>query len=29
MLAEDIDCREPDDGVSNRIRIKALAWKEN
>lgn len=29
MLAEDVDCWEPDDGVSNRIRIKALAWKEN
>lgn len=29
MLAEDVDYWEPDDGVSNRIRIKALAWKEN
>lgn len=29
MLAEDVDCWEPDDGVSNRIRIKALAWKKN
>jgi hypothetical protein len=29
MLAEDVDCWEPDDGVSNRIRIKALAWKAN
>lgn len=29
MLAEDVDCWEPDDGVSNRIRIKALTWKEN
>lgn len=29
MLVEDVDCWEPDDGVSNRIRIKALAWKEN
>lgn len=29
MLAKDIDCWEPDDGVSNRIRIKALTWKEN
>lgn len=29
MLTEDIDCWEPDDGVSNRIRIKTLAWKEN
>ena len=28
-LAEDVDYWEPDDGVSNRIRIKALAWKEN
>lgn len=26
MLAEDVDYWEPDDGVSNRIRIKALAW---
>ena len=24
-----VDCWEPDDGVSDRIRIKALAWKEN
>lgn len=29
MLAEDVDCWEPDDGVSNYIRIKALAWKED
>ena len=29
MLTEDVDCWEPDDGVSNRIRIKALTWKEN
>lgn len=29
MLAEDVYCWEPDDGVSNRIRIKALTWKEN
>ena len=29
MLAKDADCWEPDDGVSNRIRIKALTWKEN
>lgn len=29
ILAEDVDCWEPDDGISNRIRIKALAWKEN
>lgn len=29
MLADDVDCWEPDDGVSNRIRIKALAWKAN
>lgn len=29
MLANDVDYWEPDDGVSNRIRIKALAWKEN
>ena len=29
MLSEDVDCWEPDDGVSYRIRIKALAWKEN
>ena len=29
MLAEDVDYWEPDDGVSDRIRIKALAWKEN
>lgn len=25
MLAEDVDCREPDDSV----RIEALTWKEN
>ena len=29
MLANDVDGWEPDDGVSNRFRIKALAWKEN
>lgn len=29
MLANDVVCWEPDDGVSNRIRIKALAWKAN
>ena len=29
MLAEDVDYWEPDDGVSDRIRMKALAWKEN
>lgn len=29
MLAEDVDCWEPDDDTSNRIRIKALAWKAN
>lgn len=29
MLSKDVDCWEPDDGVSNRIRIKALAWKAN
>lgn len=29
MLAKDVDCWEPDDGVSNRIRIKALTWKVN
>lgn len=28
-VADDVDYWEPDDGVSNRIRIKALAWKEN
>lgn len=28
MLTEDVDCWEPDDGVSNRIRIKALSQKE-
>lgn len=29
MLADDVDSWEPDDGVSNLFRIKALAWKEN
>ena len=29
MLAEDVDYWELDDGVSDRIRMKALAWKEN
>lgn len=29
MLADDVDCWEPDDYVSNRFRMKALAWKEN
>lgn len=29
MLVEDTNCWEPDDGVSNRIRIKAIVWKEN
>lgn len=29
MLAEDVDYWESDDSVSNRIRIKALTWKEN
>lgn len=29
MLANDADYWEPDDDVSDRIRIKALAWKEN
>lgn len=24
-----VDYWEPDDGVSDRVRIKALAWKEN
>lgn len=28
MLADDIDCWEPDDGTSDRIRIKAFAWKD-
>lgn len=28
MLAKDVGYWESDDGVSNRIRIKALAWKE-
>lgn len=29
MLANDADCWESDDDVSDRIRMKALAWKEN
>lgn len=29
MLANDVDYWEPDDDVSDRIRMKALAWKEN
>lgn len=29
MLAEDVDCWEPDDDTSDRIRIKALTWKNN
>jgi hypothetical protein len=29
MLTEDADCWGHDDGGSNRIRIKALSWKEN
>jgi hypothetical protein len=29
MLAEGVDYWEPDDGVSNLLCIKALAWKEN
>ena len=28
-LAEDVDFWEPDDGVSNHLRIKALTWKES
>lgn len=28
MLTGDVDCWEPDDGVSNRLRTKALTWKE-
>ena len=29
MLADDVDYWEPDDDVSDRIRMKALVWKEN
>lgn len=29
MLSEGVDCWEPDDGGTIRIRIKALAWKAN
>ena len=29
MLANGVDYWEPDDDASDRIRIKALAWKEN
>lgn len=29
VVAEDVDYWEPDDGTSDRIRMKALAWKEN
>lgn len=29
QLAPDVDCWEPDDGESDRIRMKALVWKEN
>ena len=28
-VADDVDYWEPDDGTSDRIRMKALAWKEN
>lgn len=28
-VADDVDYWEPDDGSTDRIRMKALAWKEN
>nr|DAK83525.1 MAG TPA: hypothetical protein [Caudoviricetes sp.] len=28
-VADDVDCWEPDNGDTDRIRMKALAWKEN
>lgn len=28
-VADDVDYWEPDDGVSDRFRMKALVWKEN
>lgn len=29
MVMDSIDCWGPDDGSSDRIHMKALAWKEN